>query len=350
MRHYRRGPTEIFRIIACAVALCGAIAGHSPASAAENQPLAGKTIRFVVGYAPGGGFDTYARMLAPKLQEKTGATVVVDNRPGGGGQTATNQMMREKPDGLTQYLINGVPAVLGQIVKKAGMDYDLQKFTWLGRVNAETWAVMVNKDTPYQTIGDLAKAGKPITFAALSRADGPSDGAATLCEALKIKCRIVLGFQGTSEASLAVIRGEAEAIIMTDTSVFERVQEGQARAIGVLGSRRSGLFPDMKSVSEQVQLTDDGKFWNQYRANIADVGRSVIAPPGMDPQLAEYLRGVWTAILTDEQVVAEGKKVGRVIDFIPGTEAEALVKSIFGGELSSRAKDVEDVLLKRYFE
>jgi tripartite-type tricarboxylate transporter receptor subunit TctC len=325
-------------------------AGHlSVAQADESRPLAGETVRLVVGYAAGGGFDTYARTLAPLLGEQTGATVVVDNRPGGGGRTATNQMMREQGDGRTLYLINGVPAVLGQVVGSPGMDYDLTALTWLAGVNAETWPIMVNNDAPYESVTDLVEADGPVTFAALSRADGPSDGAATLCAALEIECRIILGFQGTSEASLAVIRGEAQAIIMTDTSVYNAAQGEQARVIGVLGNRRSDLFPDVPTVAEQVELDEDGAFWNTYRANIADVGRAIVAPPGMDEEMTEYLRGVWEDILTDPDVIAEGERTGRVIQFRPGSEMEALVEDIFGQGDAERAAEVEDVLLNRYF-
>ena len=325
------------------------VASIAPAQA-QDQPLAGKTIELVVGYAPGGGFDTYARTLAPELAERTGATVVVVNRPGGGGQTATNQVMREDADGTVQYLINGVPAVLAQIVASPGVAYKLQDLTWLGRVNAETWAILANKDTPFSSVAEMVAQGKQVTFAGLSRADGPSDGAATLCEAVQVPCRIVLGFQGTSEASLAVIRGEAQAIVMTDTSVFEASQGDQAKVLGVLGDRRSPLFPDIPTVSEQVALTADGQFWNQYRANIAEVGRSISAPPGMEPELTEYLRGVWEDILTDEDVVSRGKETGRTIVFASGAEVEALVDNIFGSGAADRADDVNDVLLNRYFK
>jgi len=76
------------------------------ASADNHAPLKGETINFVVGYGPGGGFDTYARVLGPALAEELEATVVVQNMPGGGGRTATNTVYREDPDGTTIYLVD----------------------------------------------------------------------------------------------------------------------------------------------------------------------------------------------------------------------------------------------------
>ena len=324
-----------------------AIAGAAVAQ--DERPLEGETVTVVVGYGPGGGFDTYARLLAPHLAERTGATVVVENRPGAGGNTATNQLMRADADGTVQYLINGVPAVLGQITQGPGITYDLSELTWLARVNAETWAVMVNKDTPYHSLSDMATSSEPITFAALSRADGPSDGAAILCEALQIECRIVLGFDGSSEASLAVLRGEADAIVMTDTTVLANTQGDQARAIGVIGERGSALFPDLDILPDQVELTEDGAFWNAYRGNIADIGRSIVAPPGMDEKTTAYLRGVWADILTDEAIVAEAEGVGRPIDYGPGEDQAMRIEEIFGERSMSRADDIREVLLEKYF-
>ena len=333
--------------LALSLALVG-LAQAAQAQEAADRPLADETVRFVVGYGPGGGFDTYARMLAPHFAEATGATVVVDNRPGAGGKTATNEMMREDADGTVLYLMNGVPTVLGQITEGAGVNYDVTELTYLARVNAEPWAVMVNPSTPYETLSDLAEADEPVTFAALSRADGPSDGAAILCESLEIECRIVLGFDGSSEATLSVVRGEADAIVLTDTSVLAGTQGDQARALGVLGERRSKLFPDLGTVPEQVELSEDGAFFNRYRGNIADVGRAIVAPPGMEPNLEAYLRDTWDAILNDPEVVAEGEAAGRAIDYAPGAELQSRIDEIFSAEASARADEIKDVLLNKY--
>ena len=93
----------------------------------------GKTIKLVVGYGPGGGFDTYARLIAPHLEKAMGATVIVENRPGG-GLTALNQIVRAKADGLRLMLAHGEAAVLAQLIDKPGVRFDLTKVTWLGRV------------------------------------------------------------------------------------------------------------------------------------------------------------------------------------------------------------------------
>lgn len=327
--------------------LLASVAAFSTAN--SDAPLKGQTINFVVGYGPGGGFDTYARVLGPALAEKLEATVVVQNMPGGGGRTATNTVYRGNPNGNTIYLLNGVPSALGQITGAPGVTYDLSNYTWLGRINAEPWVLMVNNDSPFYTTQDLIDADRRIVFSAMSRADGPSDSAAILCEVLQLDCVIRLGFSGSSEARLAVYRGDADGIILTDTSIHDSIQGDQARAITVLGNSSSQFFPDLQPISEEVSLSDEAKFWNDYRGNVAEIGRAIVAPPGMSDELTAYLRDVIESVLTDEAFLANLADRGLDISYISGDELESIVASVFEASRSDRASDIENVFLNKYF-
>jgi len=319
------------------------------ASADNHAPLKGETINFVVGYGPGGGFDTYARVLGPALAEELEATVVVQNMPGGGGRTATNTVYREDPDGTTIYLLNGVPSALGQITGAPGVTYDLSNYTWLGRVNAEPWVLMVNNDSPFHSTEDLVDADRTIVFSAMSRADGPSDSAAILCEVLQLDCAIRLGFSGSSEARLAVYRGDADGIILTDTSIYDSVQGDQARAITVLGNTGSQFFPELEPISEEMDLDEEATFWNDYRGNVAEIGRSIVAPPGMSDELTSYLRNTLESVLSDEKFLSQLADRGLDINYISGDELETIVDSVFEASKSDRASEIENVLLNKYF-
>src|SRR5919107_2648299 len=100
----------------------------APAGAQDaSMPLKGETVRIYVGFSPGGGYDAYARMLAPHFEKKTGATVVVENKPGGGGLTALNQLVRAKADGTHMMMLNGEGAIMAQLVKQDGVLYDMTK-------------------------------------------------------------------------------------------------------------------------------------------------------------------------------------------------------------------------------
>src|SRR5690349_18259055 len=85
------------------------------AQQADNDYV-GKTIRFIVGFGPGGGYDSYARMLAPYLAKYSGASVIVENRPGAGGVIALNGLYTAAPDGLSIMIVNGTGAAFSQLI------------------------------------------------------------------------------------------------------------------------------------------------------------------------------------------------------------------------------------------
>jgi len=312
----------------------------------------GQTLHFIVGYSPGGGFDRYARMLAPHLEKATGATVVVENQPGGGGLTALNRLVNADADGLSFMLINGVPATLSQIVEAPAAQYDLTKLAWIGRVVAEPWVVLVSSKSPYKSLDDLmaaAKEGKTITFAGIGRTDGPTDAASIFCEAMQISCKMVVGYKGSSEAALAAIRGEVVGLAVSDRGAADYSQENGMIPIAVLDHRRSKLVPDVPTIFELRDLTDEQKFWIDYRADIASIGRAVVAAPGTPDDRLAFLRDAFQKVLTDPEVIAEGASSNHPIDYLSGQEEEKLVDNVLGSVSTERLSAVRNVLLNKYF-
>src|ERR1700733_13707986 len=109
----------IIRSLTRALAVALALAAVMPAARAQDAERAyfgGKTVRLIVGYGPGGGYDAYARMIAPYLTHDLGASVVVENQPGAGGLTALNNLYVASPDGLQIMIVNGSGAGLAQLV------------------------------------------------------------------------------------------------------------------------------------------------------------------------------------------------------------------------------------------
>src|SRR3990170_3983388 len=111
------------------------LAVATPPAEAEDAAAfyKGQTVRLIVGYGAGGGYDAYARQLAPHLEKRLGATVVVENRTGAGGLLALNQLAAGAPDGLSIMLVNGEGAALAQLLGEEGVRYDPMKVPWLGR-------------------------------------------------------------------------------------------------------------------------------------------------------------------------------------------------------------------------
>ena len=206
-------------------------------SAAQDSEAAyykGKTVRMVVGYGPGGGYDVYARMIAPHLSKVLEATVIVENQPGAGGITALNRVYGTATDGLTIMIVNGAAAALGELVEQPSIRYELAKMGHLGTVSASPWMWLVGPNSPYNHPKEVLESGKQIAWAAGGPMDGLSDGAGFTCEALKLNCRIVLGYKGSNEAALAVTKGEMDAIYVSDTSANNYVKAGQGKAVATM--------------------------------------------------------------------------------------------------------------------
>lgn len=342
---------RITAFAAASVLLCSTLA-----ATAQDGPAAqffeGQTLRLIVGAGPGGGFDQYARLIAPKLGEATGATVVVDNRPGGGGMTAINQVADAEPDGLNVMLINGVPAALGQITEAPAIRFELQQLPFLGRVAAEPWVLLVSKESGYTSLQDLvdaSAAGTTVSFAGLGRTDGLTDTAAVACEALGLDCKLIVGFKGSSESALAAIRGDVTGFAVTDRSARDYSSDGSLIPVAVIGRERSTLLPDVPTIFEAVDVPQDKAFWIDFRAGIVDIGRALVTTPGTPEERLAFLREAFRDILSDPLFVAEAEERGLPIDYATGEEVEATVQAVFDALPADRLEAVRDVLLSKYF-
>lgn len=225
----------------CAMFVAQASA-QGPGAEAEAAFFKDKTVRIIVGYCPGGGYDTYARMIAPYLSKSLAASVVVENFPGAGGIAALNRTATLPPDGLTMQLINGTGAALTQLVELSSVRYNVLELTHLATLSASPWMWMVGPNSPIKTPADAMKPDVKHAWAGSGPIDGLSDGAAFTCEALKLNCRVVIGYKGSNDAALAVLRGEMDAIYISDTSANNIAKSAGAHAVAAVGRAKSRFF------------------------------------------------------------------------------------------------------------
>jgi tripartite-type tricarboxylate transporter receptor subunit TctC len=174
------------RAMAMAVGALSALAigaGQAAAQSPEDY-YRGKTVRLVVGYGPGGGYDTYARMIGPYITKALGANVIVENQPGAGGITALNRTMTNPPDGLQMMIVNGLGAALAQITNQPGVRYDLAKLSHLGTVSASPWVWLASNTSGIKSVKEALATKRHYNWSASGPIDGLSDGAAFTCAAL----------------------------------------------------------------------------------------------------------------------------------------------------------------------
>jgi tripartite-type tricarboxylate transporter receptor subunit TctC len=313
---------------------------------AERAYFSGKTVRMVVGYGPGGGYDAYARMIAPHLSKVLGASVVVENQPGAGGLVALNRLTTAAPDGLTMMIVNGTGAALSQLTEQAGARYDLAQLGYLGTVSASPWMWLVGPNSAIKTPQDAIKLGKKMNWAASGPADGLSDGAAFSCEALKLDCHVVLGYAGSNQAALAVAQGEMDAIYVSDTSANNYVTSGQLHVVAAMGRRKSRFFPGAPTIFEAVKLTPDQQWLFDFRGKLEDLGRILLVPPGMAPGRLAALQAAVKETLNDRTLIAEGEKSQRYIDYLDAATTRRNAQDVVSDISPEQRKRVQDILAR----
>jgi tripartite-type tricarboxylate transporter receptor subunit TctC len=310
---------------AAAMVLCLSATARAQDAAAFYK---GKTVHFIVGLAVGGGFDAYARMIAPYLAIELGANVVVENVPGAGGLLALNQTFTAQPDGLRVLIVNGTPAALGQLLEQDNIRYDLTKFDHLGVISAYPWIWLSSPKSGIKTAADAMKPGTKIRWGGTGPSDGPADGAALTCTALKLNCQTILGYRSSGEIALGMERGEVDGLYVSDSSAANFVHSGQAHPVASMARKRSSLMPDVPTIYEQVKLTPDQEWWFDFRANLNDLGRILVTQPNTPPDRIAFLREAVRKALTNPALIAEGEKTQRFVAYQPPEEALDITRKV----------------------
>jgi tripartite-type tricarboxylate transporter receptor subunit TctC len=337
------GKTGLARTLAVALMLAAGLPAKAQDAASFYK---GKTVHFIVGLGVGGGFDAYARMIAPYLSRELNATVIVENQPGAGGLLALNQISAAQPEGLRLMIVNGTPAALGQLLGQENLRYDLTKLAHLGVISAYPWVWLVGPKTEFKTVADTMKPNVKVRWGGTGPSDGPADGAAVTCEALSIDCGIILGYKSSSDIALALERGEVDALYVSDSSAATYAKTGQARPLASMARVRSALLPDVPTVFEQVKLTPEQEWWLDFRANLNDLGRILVTTPGVPADRLEFLRAAVKRALTDPTLIAEGEKTQRFVQYQPPEQALEITRKVLTAVTAEQKERIRNVIFK----
>jgi tripartite-type tricarboxylate transporter receptor subunit TctC len=308
--------------------------GPDPQTFYQNEVL-----HIMVGYNPGGGFDEYARMIGTEIEKRTGGTVVVENQPGGGGLLALNRLVQARPTGLGIMLLGGESAVLAQLTNRPGTRFNITELNWLGRAQVDTPIVLWSTTNPERTFQEVIRTVKEegSTWGANGLTDNLSDAEASMAEALGLNSDqfgIVTGYSGSSEVALAVVRGEVDGIVVSNSSAINYVGSGDEGVVAVATlsrTRDQTFFPNVPTIFELADMTEAGQGWIDFRSSITEVGRTFVTHGDVDPEKVTYLRKILQEILTDEEFIAMADERKRPINYMSAEDQEKLVQGIFAG-------------------
>jgi tripartite-type tricarboxylate transporter receptor subunit TctC len=224
------------------------------ATCASAQTFPAKTIRIVVPAVPGGGTDILARMLAPKLTENFGQTVVVDNRGGAFTNIGTEIVARSAPDGYTLLIATTPHAINPALFPKLPFD-PINDFTMISQLALTQTVLVVHPSLPAANVKEfiaLAKA-KP---GQLTAGTAGGNSAYLAVEMLKTMAKIdVLNipYKGAGQALNDTVAGHVQFQVNTLLAALPFIQAGRLRAIGVCGAKRATALPDVATVAETIK-------------------------------------------------------------------------------------------------
>jgi tripartite-type tricarboxylate transporter receptor subunit TctC len=296
--------------------------GESPCAALE-----GETVTLVVPYSAGGGYDTYARMVAPYLEEELGATVVVENQEGAGGLLAINNLTTAEPDGTTIAIMNGQGTVAASLAGAEGASFDVSELTFLGKLAGESPVFVVGANSGYESWEDVLDA-KDFQFS--SAGPGAEDyiNGQFLTRVFDLDAEVVAGFPGSSEEELAVTAGDTDGMTGDPSSRRGAIENGDHVPVLVIGSQRAEFLPDDVPLITDVEATEEQQALIEPQVALMEVGRPLVGPPGMSEELTGCLRDAVDAMVENPDLIAEAEQQERPINYLSGDEVDGLIRQI----------------------
>jgi len=285
-----RLPTRLATRTLLAAALAAATAAHAAEPAYPNRP-----VRLLVPFAPGGGADSLARIVSPRLSEAMGQTWVVDNRGGAAGNLAAEIVARANPDGYTAFMgFNTVLTVNPSLYKLPfDVEKDLQPVTLLATAQ---YILVVHSSVPAATFKELIALARQKPGALNYASAGVGSPLHLAAELLKKRAGIDMvnvSYKGGGPAAAAVLAGETQVLFGSVASSLPHVKTGRLRALATTGAKRSKVAPDVPTIAESGYPGFEVTSWY------------ALLLPGPTPKaIGERIRGETIKALQQPEVLA----------------------------------------------
>jgi tripartite-type tricarboxylate transporter receptor subunit TctC len=304
----------------------------------------GKTVRFIVGFTAGGGYDAYTRAIARHMGKHVpgNPVLVVDNMPGAGSMISANHTFKAaKPDGLTVgHFIGGL--FLQQLLGKPGIEFDSLKFEYVGVPAQDNFVIGVHKSTGITDVEKWIASKQVIKFGGVATGSGSDDVPHVLKATLGLPLQLVSGYKGTADVRMAFNSGEVAGIAnsweSSKSTWRKELDSGDKRIILQATVKPHPEFPKVPMALDLAK-SDEAKRLILTVANVHGATvRPYALPPGTPKDRVEILRKAFTDTMKDPEFLAEAKKANLDINPETGAELEQNVKNIFKLEPALIAK------------
>lgn len=285
--------------------ICASLAGTA---CAQDPAYPVKPLRVLVGFQPGGGSDLLARLIAPKLTERFGQSVVVDNRSGAGGIIALETAKDAPPDGYTLLVISGSQVTNASLFTKVKFDL-AGALAPISQLTSEPYILLVRQGFAAGSVKELialAKA-KPGTITCGSSGTGSfAHLGIELFNSLAAVHVMHVPYKGSGQALIDLLGGQIDMTLASAISATPPMKGGKVRAIAVTSARRSPLFPELPTIAEAGVPGYEVASWY-----------GLVAPRGTSAQIIQKLNAELMQILALPEVKANLASSGAIP--APGT-------------------------------
>lgn len=293
-----------------------------PESGSGAGFFAGRTVTYVVPTGPGGGYDTYARLIGRHLERHLdGAHVVIRNVPGASHQIGVDELYHAPPDGLTIGTFTAGLLFIDLAGRSRGR-FDVGAMSWIGKAASEPRVLAVGTRTPFRSIDDLRRSARPVALATEGATSPAHLAVGMVAEALDINARLIPGFS-EDEAQLAVLRGDVDGLLASPTSLRALLAEGHARSLLRIGG--TGSFDDDVPTEKSLTLAAEKRELLALVASHGEFGRLTAGPPGIPSDRLAMLRDAYAKTLSDPLFLAEAARLRLPIDPLGGEPLTARI-------------------------
>jgi tripartite-type tricarboxylate transporter receptor subunit TctC len=253
-----------------------------------------RAVAIVVGFPPGGASDILARIIANKLSSVLGQPVVVDNRPGAGGNVAGDTVAHAAPDGYTLLLgNNAILATNETLYSKIGFDPE-KDFEPISLIGTQTNVLVVNRDLPVHSLDELIALAKANPGKLNFASSGYGLAAHLAGELFKADAKVDIvhvPYKGSAPALEDVIAGQDQMMFATTSGAMGFIKSGQVRALAVTSLKRTAVLPDLPTIDELGIRGFDATTWH-----------GLVAPAGTPKAVIDALYRGTNKVLNDPEV------------------------------------------------
>jgi len=337
------------------IVLTSLVASYTPhpayAASADENFYRGKTIRIIVGFAAGGGFDAYARVIARHMGRHVpgNPAIIVDNMTGAGSRVAANSLFKATPDGSVIGNFIG-SLVLQQIMGDKGIEFDARKFEWLGAPVQDETVCALTKASGINSLDDWFAGKKPVKLGGEAPGANDSDVPRVLKAALGLPVQLIEGFKGTSNIRVAAEAGEVDGGCWTWASIrttwANGLESGMVKAIIQVNAKKAEDIPNVPNAIDFAKTPDARTLIEAGIHAPSAILRAYALPPGVPKSRVDILRNGFNATMKDPELLAEMKKSKLEINPLTGSEMDGVVKTLFKMDANSVAK-IREVLVPK---